>query len=107
MTVKELIENMLEYDMNNEVEVRLELNDDAEYYGFIVNDSSVANEVYLEVALKDKVLIDKDMLEGLEEIEMEYGELMSHQWVWLEKIFKWGGNYKWVDIIIQSMMLII
>ena len=79
MTVKELIHNMLEYDMNNEVEVRLELNDDAEYYGFIVNDSSVANELYLEVALKDKVLIDKDRLEGLEEIEMEYGELMSHQ----------------------------
>jgi len=79
MTVEELIENMLEYNMNNEVEVRLELDDDVEYCGFIVDNSSVANELYLKVALKDKVLIDKDMLEGLEEIEMEYGELMSHQ----------------------------
>jgi len=79
MTVKELIENMLEYNMNNEVEVRLELDDDAEYCEFIVDDSPVANEVHLEIALKDKVLIDKDRLEGLEEIEMEYGELMSHQ----------------------------
>ena len=76
--------NMLEYDMNNEVEVKLELDDDVEYCGFIVDNSSVANELYLEVALKDKVLIDKDRLEGLEEIEMEYGELMSHQWVWLK-----------------------
>ncbi|GAA0415337.1 hypothetical protein GCM10008934_02850 [Virgibacillus salarius] len=69
MTVKELIEELLEYDMDHEVQVQVETDDDTNFAEFGLGDNPNLKEVYLAVDFEGEVLIDKARLEELEELE--------------------------------------
>lgn len=71
MTVKELIENLLECDMEAEVNVELDLKNIRELVDFQVDDGAFNsnNTVYLSVDLSDYEIVDSDRLEELESAE--------------------------------------
>lgn len=71
MTVKELIENLLECDMEAEVNVELDLKNIRELVDFQVDDGTFNsnNTVYLSVDLSDYEIVDSDRLEELESAE--------------------------------------
>lgn len=72
MKVRELIESLLDYDMNADIEVQLELDDKDDWFDFDFDNNISTKEVYLTVNLSDSVLVDKDRLEELEEIANEF-----------------------------------
>ncbi|WP_068672308.1 hypothetical protein [Oceanobacillus sp. Castelsardo] len=68
MTVRELIENLLDYDMDYEVQVQTTTGEDTHWDNLVIDDSNINKEVYFVVNF-DEVLVDKDRLEELEELE--------------------------------------
>ncbi|WP_164219321.1 hypothetical protein [Virgibacillus sp. YIM 98842] len=74
MKVRELIEELLDFPMDSNIEVELDLNDDTEWEDFEVQQNITTQEIYLEVNLRDKVLIDADEYEKLKELEDEINE---------------------------------
>lgn len=69
MKVRELIENLLHYDMESDIEIQLDLDDKSDWYDFDFEDNLRNKEVYLTVNLDGSELIDSDRLEELEELE--------------------------------------
>ena len=69
MKVRELIENLLHYDMESDIEIQLDLTNKSDWYDFDFEDNLRSKEVYLTVDLDGSELIDSDRLEELEELE--------------------------------------
>ena len=74
MKVRELIEELLDFPMDSNIEVELDLDDDTEWKDFEVSQNVTTREITLEVNLRDKVLIDADEYEKLKELEDEINE---------------------------------
>ncbi|MFC2948567.1 hypothetical protein [Virgibacillus sediminis] len=74
MTVKELIENLLDYDMDYEVEIEMTTADGTEWDSFDLGENNAGQQLYLTVDLGDYHLIDKDRYEELLEAESELDE---------------------------------
>lgn len=75
MKVRELIENLLDYDMDYEVEIELNTNVETDWAGFDFDDNFRSKQVYLTVDLSDYALVESDRLEELEEAEERLEEL--------------------------------
>ncbi|GAB3801475.1 hypothetical protein [Virgibacillus kimchii] len=69
MKVRELIEELLDFPMDSNIEIELDLGDDTEWKDFEVAQNATTREITLEVDLLDKVLIDADEYEKLKEME--------------------------------------
>ncbi|GLO66269.1 hypothetical protein [Oceanobacillus kimchii] len=73
MTVRELIESLLDYEMDRNVVAELRFGKDWDEMDFEIDDNGVSiKEVNFVIDLGDQVLIDRDRLEELESIESEY-----------------------------------
>lgn len=73
MTVRELIESLLDYEMDRNVVVELRYGKDWDELDFEIDDNGFSiKEVNFVIDLGDQVLIDRDRLEELESIESEY-----------------------------------
>ena len=70
MTVRELIESLLDYDMDYETEVELDLPTRYEQFDFDFEESP-NDTVSLQVNLRDYELVEKGRLDYLEELEDE------------------------------------
>lgn len=75
MTVRELIENLLDCDMDVQVEVECKLNDTTIWETFEIEEAAISREIHLSVDLLDRVLIKSDRLEELEGAEEKLQEL--------------------------------
>ncbi|PAV30309.1 hypothetical protein CIL05_07515 [Virgibacillus profundi] len=78
MTVKELVTELLEYDMGANVEIKAKFNDDEEMTDFKVEKPLYNDVVELFVDLSDYEMITKEDLEDLVKETDEYNELKSH-----------------------------
>ncbi|MFA1820589.1 hypothetical protein ACDX78_10460 [Virgibacillus oceani] len=74
MTVRELIEELLDCPMDAKIEVELDLDDDTQWKDFEIEQAIPSREFSMSVELKDKVLIDADEYEKLKELEDEVYE---------------------------------
>ncbi len=70
MTVKELIQELLEFDLDLEVEVNLNT-DDGEYYNDFEIGWNRYSGVFFSVDFKGDTLVNTDTLEELQELEDE------------------------------------
>jgi len=66
MKVRELIESLLDYDMDSEIEVELNWNGQMEWKSFVIEESLVTKEVRLVVDLEDYSLVETTELEQME-----------------------------------------
>lgn len=71
MTVREFITELLDYDMEHEVNVSLDLNNGTFEESFELDDAAYISETLLKVELSDYELVEKKRLEHLEELEDE------------------------------------
>ncbi|GGJ86237.1 hypothetical protein GCM10007063_05920 [Lentibacillus kapialis] len=70
MTVRELINNLLDYDMDAEVNFELDLPETYERFDFDF-ENEINGDVTLQADAREYELVDKHRLEYLEELEDE------------------------------------
>lgn len=67
MDIRDLINELVDQSMNDDIEIKLNLNDETQENSFEVTEARIEpNKVYLEADFSDKVLVDKDKYERME-----------------------------------------
>lgn len=67
MDIRDLINELVDQSMNDDIEIKLNLNDETQENSFEVIEARIEpNKVYLEADFSDKVLVDKDKYERME-----------------------------------------
>jgi hypothetical protein len=77
MTVKELIAELLDYDMGADINIQINTKDDTDWKDFSLDDDYAINEVRLVVDLFGSSIVNAERFEELEEIEEESKEEQS------------------------------
>lgn len=67
MTVRDLIESLLDYDVDSEIEIELNSSGITEWVDFDVYEGLSNKEVYLTVDLSNRVLVDNKELGQMED----------------------------------------
>lgn len=78
MKVRELIEELTRYEMDDEVDVLIKLNKSVEEESFTFDYNRVLEEVKFVVDLDGYDLVESDELDRLQDIEDDYVELRSN-----------------------------
>ena len=69
MEVKELIEVLLDFDMDSDVEINISTDDEDHIEDIYDIDSDMFGDAVIVIDLRNKVVIDKDEYERLQELE--------------------------------------
>lgn len=72
MTVRELIAELLELEMDDEIFIQIETDDGVVFEELRVFKNSFRNEMYLKVELDSQTIVDSDRLAELEELEEDF-----------------------------------
>ena len=78
MTVKELIELLLDFEMDTDIEIELSLNSENSYEDFDIEEAT-NGDARITVDLSDEVLVESDRYEELEQAEERLEELEDEE----------------------------
>jgi len=78
VTVKELIELLLDFEMDTDIEIELSLNSENSYEDFDIEEAT-NGDARITVDLSDEVLVESDRYEELEQAEERLEELEDEE----------------------------
>lgn len=71
MTIRELVSELLDHEMENEVEIVIKTDNPDEHRDFIIKESVYHGESYLLIELSGSTLVSTKRLEELDDLESD------------------------------------